>query len=166
VVDIQTVSITIASVGVFIATIYYILQIRHQTKLRQTDLFMRLYSAWGSVRFRMAAKRFLAIEVKNYDDFVKKHGPAASAEPSEIWLDIDRIGWFFNEIGFLVNERLINEKSVHKLLGYWVIKAWEKEKPLIYAWRKEWGLPESFHWFEYLYNEMKKREQKLQQSKA
>jgi hypothetical protein len=39
-VDVQTLSIAIASVGVFIATIYYILQIRHETKLRQMDLFI------------------------------------------------------------------------------------------------------------------------------
>jgi hypothetical protein len=36
-VDIQTVSIAIASAGVFLAAIYYILQIRHQTRIRQTS---------------------------------------------------------------------------------------------------------------------------------
>jgi hypothetical protein len=32
--------------------------------------------------------------------------------------------------------------------------------------RKVRNRPEMFGWFEYLYNEMKKREQKLQQSKV
>jgi hypothetical protein len=45
-VDIQTVSIAIASAGVFAAAIYYALQIRHQTKLRETDLLVRLYSTF------------------------------------------------------------------------------------------------------------------------
>jgi hypothetical protein len=44
VVDIQTVSIAIASAGVFLAAIYYILQIRDQAKMRQTDLLVRLFS--------------------------------------------------------------------------------------------------------------------------
>jgi len=33
-VDIQTVSIAIASAGVFAAAVYYILQLKHQTKIR------------------------------------------------------------------------------------------------------------------------------------
>jgi hypothetical protein len=47
-VDIQTISIAIASAGVACAAIYYSLQIRHQTKLRQTDFTMRLYTSWVS----------------------------------------------------------------------------------------------------------------------
>jgi hypothetical protein len=43
-VDVQTISIAIASAGVFAAAIYYIFQIRHQDKMRHLDLFMRLYS--------------------------------------------------------------------------------------------------------------------------
>jgi hypothetical protein len=36
-------------------------------------------------------------------------------------------------------------------------------KLLVYGWRKQYNIPESFYWFEYLYNEMKKRKQQLQQ---
>ena len=41
----QTISIAIASAGVFLAAIYYIFQIRHQDKMRHLDLFMRLARA-------------------------------------------------------------------------------------------------------------------------
>jgi len=40
-VDIQTVSIVIASAGVFVAAIYYILQIRHQTRKRRRKAKLR-----------------------------------------------------------------------------------------------------------------------------
>jgi hypothetical protein len=40
-VDVQTVSIAIASASIVIAVVYYILQIQHQKKMRQTDLIMR-----------------------------------------------------------------------------------------------------------------------------
>jgi len=40
-VDIQTISIAIASTGVFLAAIYYIFQIRHQTRIRQTEIETR-----------------------------------------------------------------------------------------------------------------------------
>ena len=161
-VDIQTVSIAIAATSVVIGVIYYIFQIKHQDKMRHLDLFMRFYSIWGSEDINKAHRRFLAIEVKDYDSFIRKYGPIASeeTEPSQIYNDIDRIGWFFNVMGFLVHEKLVHIKLVDNLLGYWVIKAWETIKPLVYGWRKQYNIPESYHWFEYLYNEVKKREQR------
>jgi hypothetical protein len=71
VVDIQTISIAIASAGVFAAAIYYIFQIRHQIRLRQTDLVMRLYSTFASVDHRTAGKKVIWIDYKDYDDYVK-----------------------------------------------------------------------------------------------
>jgi hypothetical protein len=166
-VDVQTVSIAVASASVVAGVIYYTLQLRHQTKVRHSDLFMCLYSTWGSEDINKAHRRLMAIEVEDYDGFVKKYGPMASeeTESSQIWSDIDRIGWFFNVMGFLVKEKLVHIKLVDELLGYWVIKAWETIKPLVYGWRKQYDIPESYHWFEYLYNEMKKREQQLAKTK-
>jgi hypothetical protein len=43
--------------------------------------------------------------------------------------------------------------------------SWEKYKDTVLETRKVENQPEIFEWFEYLYNEMKKREKKLQ-SKA
>jgi len=158
VVDIQTVSIAIASAGVFLAAIYYIFQIRHQDRMRHLDLFMRLYSIWGSKDMLEAHRRFLVLKVDSYDSFVKKHGPLA--EPSQLNTDIDQVGWFFNEMGFLVKEKIVHIKLVDELVGYWVIRNWETIKPLVYGWRKQYNIPESYQWFEYLYNEMKKRERR------
>jgi hypothetical protein len=39
-------------------------------------------------------------------------------------------------------------------------------EPVIKGMRKEYGVQAYYEWFEYLYNEMQKREQKLQQSTA
>ena len=66
----QTVSIVVASTGLLIAAIYYALQIRHQTKIRQTDLVMRLYSTFGSKEFQDAWTRIDSIEFKSYDEYV------------------------------------------------------------------------------------------------
>lgn len=59
---------------------------------------MNLYLTWGSEDMKKATGRFLAMEVKDYSDFVEKHGPVVSVEPerSQIWNDIDRVGWFFS----------------------------------------------------------------------
>ena len=83
-VDIQTISIAIASAGVFAAAVYYIIQIRHQTKVRQTDLTFRLYSQVCTKEFQEAAHRFLSTEYKDYDDFVKRYGDYFSEKPVPI----------------------------------------------------------------------------------
>jgi hypothetical protein len=160
-VDVQTVSIAVASVGVSAAAIYYIFQIRHQDRMRHLDLFMRLYSIWGSRDMLDAHRSFFGLKIEDYDSLVKEHGPLS--EPSQLYTNIDHIGWFFNLMGFLVKEKIVNIKLVDELLGYWVIKNWENiYKTVIYGARKQYNIPESYQWFEYLYNEMKKREQKLQ----
>jgi hypothetical protein len=156
-VNIQTISIAIASASVVAGVIYYVLQIRHQDKIRHLDLFMRIYSTWGSEDMLNAHRRFMVLKVENYDSFVKEHGSVT--EISQLYTDIDRIGWFFNLMGFLVKEKIVNIKLVDELLGYWVMKNWETIKPLVDGWRKQYDIPESYRWFEYLYHEMKKRGQ-------
>ena len=72
VIDIQTISIAIASASVVAGVIYYAFQIRHQTKIRKTDLVLRLYSTWESKEFSEATLKVWNLEFKDYDDFVKK----------------------------------------------------------------------------------------------
>ena len=157
-VDFTEISVMVAAAGVIIGVVYYILEIRHQDKMKHLDLFMSLYSAWGSPDMLDAHRRFMVIRVENYDSWVKEHGPVT--ELTQLNTDIDRVGWFFNLMGFLVKEKIVHIKLVDELLGYWVIKNWETIKPLVDGWRKQYNIPESYHWFEYLYNEMKKREQR------
>jgi len=156
-VDIIEISAIIAAAGVIVGVIYYIMEIRHEGKMRHLDLFMSLYSIWGSPDMLTAHRRFMALKVESYDSWVKEHGPIT--EPTQLNIDIDRVGWFFNMMGFLVKEKIVHIKLVDELVGYWVIKNWEIIKPACEGWRKQYNIPESYHWFEYLYNEMKKRKQ-------
>jgi hypothetical protein len=151
-VDIQTVSIIIASAGVFIAAIYYILQIRHQTKTRQADLFMRLYLTWTGERLQGAREEIMTREFKDYDDAVKKYG-SWSKEVFEVAL-------FLEGIGVLLHRKLIDIGLVDDLFCFAVKSLWEKLKPITEGYRKELNRPRIFEWFEYLYNELQKREQR------
>jgi hypothetical protein len=161
IVDISTVSIAIASAGVFIAAIYYILQIRHQIKLRQTDLIMRLYSTYGSPEFQEAEMKAYNMTYTDYDDYVSKYEPISEG----------KVAWnshaaFFEGIGVLLHRQLIDMELVDDLFSTPVISTWEKIEPLVKARRERLKRPQIWEWFEYLYNEMQKREQKLRQSKA
>jgi hypothetical protein len=161
-VDVPSVSIVIASAGVLVAAVYYILQIRHQTRMRQTDTLMRLNSTWGSEDLQKAAWAVTELEYKDYEDYVKKYSASGTIHNVSVW----RVGQFFNGIGVLVQSQLADINLVDKLYGFYVIWLWEIMKPMVEGARKQFNVPKSLEWFEYLYNEMKKREQKLQQSKV
>ena len=155
-VDIQTISIAIASAGVLVAAIYYVLQIRHQKRMRQTDVLMRLYSTWVSEDLQKAGWAVMELEYKDYEDYVKKYGASGTLHNILVW----RVGHFFNGIGVLVQSQLADINLVDKLFGFYVIWLWEIMKPMVEGSRKQFNVPKSLEWFEYLYNEMKKREQR------
>ena len=152
-VDVQTVSIAIASAGVFAAAVYYVFQIRHQTRLRKTDLTMRVSSWWTSEETVKQFLRTMDLEFKDYHDFTKKYGVPFSEKPEHIAVFLTAT--HFDAIGYLLHEKMIDFGLVSNLP---VSSAWEKLKPVVEGLRERYSTP-VLPWFEYLYNEMKKREQ-------
>jgi len=158
VVDVQTVSIAIASAGVFLAAIYYIFQLRHQSKMRQTDLVIRLSADMKSREMLQALIDVMVGEFKDYGDFVQKYGMPFSK--NEVPMSFLMIGNFFEQLGVLFRNRLIDASLIVQLFPIFI--AWQKMKPLVEGIRKEYHSFKYYEWFEYLYSEMKKREQKPQ----
>ena len=149
-VDIQTVSIAIASAGVFAAAVYYIFQIRHQTRMRQTELIMRLSSVMDNMEFTNTIAKLLSTDFKDVDELREKCSPPA----------LIAVANFFHRTGILLERKLIDADLVSSIL--WVQGIWEKMNPWITYVRQTYNRPQLFGGFEHLYNEMKKREQKLQ----
>lgn len=147
-VDIQTVSIAIASASIVLAAVYYVLQMRHQAKARQTDLIIRLYSLIGSKEFCEAAEKIHFREIRSSDDYLKKYGTVA--EINQVWL-------VYGALGMLLRRKLVDVDIINDITGRTVIMMWEKLKPIFEPIQKERGI--EWDSFEYLYNEMKKREQ-------
>jgi hypothetical protein len=158
-VDVQTVSIAIASVSVTVAAIYYIFQIRNQTRIRKTDFVTKLASTWNSKEYAEASFRVLLLEFKDYEGFVKKYGGIPSLNPDSIACRM--VATFFEHVGMLLRKKLVEPDLIFDL--FLVKDSWEKLKPLIEGLRKQNNSPRLLEWFEYLYNEEQKREQKLQQ---
>jgi hypothetical protein len=81
-IDIQTVSIAVASASIVVAVIYYILQIQHQKKVRETDLIMRTQPMFSiSYKEWREYMQHIPMDYKDYDDFVKKYGSLQSGKP-------------------------------------------------------------------------------------
>jgi len=154
-VDIQTVSIVIASASVTVAAIYYVWQIRHQTKMRHTDLLVRLFSTLDSKDWLEAWEKVRDRKIMDYETYKEKHG----------FVEANQVYVFYDQLGRLLQKGLIDIDFLPLETGQINI-AWEKLKPLLEGSRKKFNEPKIGSGFEYLHNEVKKREQKLQQSKV
>jgi hypothetical protein len=148
-VDIQTVSISVASAGVFAAAIYYIFQIRHQTRMRQTDLLVRLFSTMINKDWLEAWEKVRDRENLGYSEYKEKYG---FVEANQVYL-------LYDELGRLLQKGLIDIDLLPLETGQ-IINSWEKLGFILEGSRKKFNEPELGSGFEYLYNEVKKREQR------
>ena len=165
-VDITEISAVVAAAGVLIGVVYYVLDMRNQARARKTDLVMRLYSTLSSKEFQEAWYKIWNLEFRDYNDFEKKYGSITAETPANIAFSV--VFNFFDGIGVLLNERLIDIDQTFDLFSEWVAITWEKMRPAVEGFKKQHEremprLKKSFQWFEHLYNEMQKQEQLLQQ---
>jgi len=161
--DIPSISAVVAAIGVLVGVVFAILQLRDLVKTRQTDLVMRLYSTFGSRDFQEAWITGSTWEFKDYPDFLQKYGRHPKIG-IETWVLFNSVATFFEGIGVLLYRKLIDIELVDDLLSSPIKLAWESMKPIVEGSREQWKRPQIWEWFEYLYNEMQKREQQLQQT--
>jgi hypothetical protein len=69
-------------------------------------------------------------------------------------------------VGVLLRRKLIDAELIQEVFGSHAINIWGKLKPLFEETERQTGKPHVWQAVEYLYNEMKKREQQLQQAGA
>jgi hypothetical protein len=150
-VDIQTASIVIASAGVLAGVIYYTLELRHQAKIRQMDLLMRLFSTFNSNGFQEEYIKLLDLKITDYDDYVKTYGLKG----------LFKIFPFFEAVGIMLNRKMVSLDLVEQMYSQSIQITWEKSKPIQEGLRKKYNQPKWGEWFEYLYVEVKKREHQL-----
>jgi hypothetical protein len=70
------------------------------------------------------------------------------------------IGNYYERIGVLLRRKLVDASLISDFLNVRVI--WEAMKPYVLYMREKYGSA-TLEWFEYLHNEMKKREKQVQQ---
>ena len=159
--DITEISTIIATAGVLVGVIYYIQIMRDQAKTRHTDLVMRLYATFSSTEFqdawtkvRKRAREFEVIDdIREFDERVGLR-------------EFNQVGLFFEGVGILLKRRIVDSSMIEDLFGGAIARAWEISTTGIIKARQQMNDPTIYYYFEYLYNEMKKSEPKLQQSKA
>ena len=156
IVDLTEISVIIATAGVLVGVVYYILAIRNQAQTKQTDLVMRLYATFSTSEFQDAwtkiRKTAPKADIADIDEFDEKVGLR----------EFNQVCLFFEGIGILLQRKLVDARMVEDLFGGSVDRAWGYVRKAVYRGRQQMNDPTIYYYFEYLYNEMKKREQKAQ----
>jgi hypothetical protein len=155
--DIPSISAIAAALGVLVGVVIAVVELRNLVKQRHTDLVTRLSSDIALDRESLEAfVDIVEAEFEDYNDFVKRYGKFISK--NQVPMSFMMMGNFYEQIGVLLRNKLIDASLIDQLFPVSII--WEKTKPLVEGMRKEYHDPGFFEWFEYLYNEMKKREQR------
>jgi hypothetical protein len=104
--DITEISAIVAAAGVLAGVVYYILDMRHQSKLRQTDFITRLCSTYGSKEFHDMVMEIQSPQFNDYEDFVNKYGPWFSKGPAQTAINV--VATYLSEIGVLLRRKIID----------------------------------------------------------
>jgi len=149
--DVQTASIVIAAVSVVGSAVYFMLETRHQHRIRQTENIIAL-SPWFNMNakdIQEAIANVRSIEYSNYEDYVKKY----TGKPEQTSLKL--LGNYFEGVGLLVYMKLVEIDIVSNFWGDVAESIWDKNVELINGMRKDIGTPYTFQYWEWLVKEFK-----------
>jgi len=150
---IQTISQAMTAIGVLMAASYYILVVRSTIRTRQAQLFMHLYQGYASKEVNMRQVELLNMEWEDYHDFEKKYGSDINAD--NYAMRSSHLQWF-NGIGLLLKEKLIDLNMVYHTVGQGALMLWTKYEPIIREQRERYRIPEHSVMLEYLADEVKR----------
>jgi hypothetical protein len=115
------------------AALFVIIQLRHMDKHRDLEISMKLFE-WAETdrlrkAFRWVEKDFHFENLDKYKTEVEEN-----FEVSDYPYQVEA---FFEEVGFLVNKKLVDIDVIVDRLGSYIISNWKKLQPWIIANRKE-----------------------------
>jgi hypothetical protein len=158
-IGITEISAVVAAVGVLIGVVYYILDMRNQSRIRKTDLLIRLYLTYTSNEFMDATWKVMSLKVKDYQDYVKQYGSLSETD-SQMNRAVFLIIGFYELVGVLLYRKLIDLVTVHDTFGTThTIRLYGKIKPMVVEIREVESA--ALLGFEYLCHELKKEEPQL-----
>jgi hypothetical protein len=161
VLDIQTISVVIASASVIGSAVYYLIETRHQRRMRQTETIVQL-SPWFDMDakdIQEAISNVCSTEYTDYKDYLTKY----AGKPEQTSLKL--LGNYFEGIGLLVYMKLVEIDIVFNFWGDVAESVWDGNEELINNMRKDTGTPYSFQYWEFLVKEFKKRKIALNKKK-
>ena len=140
----QSISYIAGATGVCIAAIYYVLNLRTSLQTRQAQLFMNVFQNTYSQFYQDAQYKTYDIKLDNIDDYIKMRSNEAQYKAFYTYAT------FFEGIGVLVRERLVDVRLVSMLMSGMITRWWNNYENHVILVRKERNFPRYMVEVEYL----------------
>jgi len=142
-------------ISLVVVLTYYSLQIRNQNRTRQAQLLMNIMNSYRSPEFRKQWHTLWNLEWDDFDDFKKKY--EGNVEVITAWTSVIT---YFESVGVITKNRLIDIQLIHSLLAGGIKIVWERYEPLIMGDREQFK-KYAVAWddCEYLYHEILRYEE-------
>jgi hypothetical protein len=152
----QSVSYIAGALGVCVAAVFYVLNLRiSQTNMkntletRQAQILMSLYQKWSEPEFQEAFDAILSVEYSNFDDYMSKYG--AQSNP-DFYRKQGIVESFLEGLGVFVKRGFIDASLVDDMMSMHVVSFWQKLGPVLVEFRKRFNVPTNDEHIEYMYN--------------
>ena len=121
-VDLSLVRDLIAIASFIIALTYYILNIQHQQKTRQTQMFMQIYQRWSNTETSQQVWEMINWEWEDVEDYRNKYG---TKHPEKISMSQSHFN-YYDGLGLLLKKKSVDRDTVYQTLGRRIIIFWFK----------------------------------------
>jgi hypothetical protein len=158
-VDLTLAFMALQTLSITIGVVYHIMTLQNTRRnqrltleTRQTQLFMGIYDKAQSEAFIDAMEWWRAFEYESIDEFMEMiHGDTPEAKKNRRRFSI--LGVYYEGLGVLVKEGLLNIRLVALMMAGMVLNMWEKLEPVIEEYRSRTRTRMASE-SEYLYNEL------------
>ena len=149
---IEFLPLVLTGLGIIVSILYYTNTLRNQNRSRRTQLFMNLYDTYRSLEFRKVWHTMLHLQFEDYEEWDQKY-----SQDVEILAAHTSVMSFFEGVGVLLKQRLIDIEIVDDLLSVAIRSYWRKYQPVVNGTRKLLNEPKVMADSEYLYMQIMKR---------
>ena len=156
-------AVILSLLGLSASVLYYSLTIQNQNRTRHAQLLSGLYETYRNPDFRHIQNKILDLDYSSYEDFNEKYRTG----DQRTWSEWQSVASFFNGLGVLLKNGMIDIVLVEELFSNITFVTWVQMEPIISEWRKgderfsgyvRSQKYEFYSGFEYLYNELVKRD--------
>jgi len=119
--DLSTISSMVTTVSVVIGVIFALMELRHLTRTRKTEIIMKVYERFSDKEIVEAMSRVItAGKFEGLEDYGKKYGLTEAI----------MIANLYEGLGVLLEQNLIDIKMIDSLFGPMGNSLWKKMQPV------------------------------------
>jgi hypothetical protein len=147
----QAVSYIIGSLGVFVAAIYYMFNMRAAERNKKIQLSMSITERLGSKEMLRDFYTLGTLDWTDLDDYLKKYDSAANSDDTrECFAQRWSLWAEYENLGYLLRNGLVDEEMVYNSQGVHPMIIWGRYNPVLKYYREKELGPRYFENFEYL----------------